>query len=244
MATFRFAIWLRWPTTTAYHDVGVACCLTSYLSSVASTDSMVSLSAEQQGLIHQNVSLTTLARMCSPEFIDFPTFSIYNIDGKPFTENDVLADAIWFFFAFRNTSDDRRKDASLAKFHQLTRKNAFRYNWIVSESTFKKSWAKGAAAAPFRYVEKSHSSLDWEFDPIAPGFVDAVDDLLGHSDQVAEYMGRCKIAIAHLKGVIDARAWSRMKFPEFPDELEEINFSPRPLPQLTIDKLEEALYES
>lgn len=212
---FHFFAWLRWPTKTHYHAPAVMVCLFGYLHSKYGATKASDLNSEEQAYLLKHTRLDILSKMLSSDMYDLPIFENFPIDGQLFDDRDALANICWYMLAAGKSVKNSLLSASLNKALYLLQSGSFRYNWCASRRTLSAFWAANAAAAPFLYVERFHSGLNFSVDPHSPGFAEEVDTLINNQNELRRFFGRCRWAIETLVAQLDPRALHNADFPKF-----------------------------
>lgn len=232
-ALFKFIAWLRWPTTPDDHPAGMMVCTISYLTTGSSARTLGQLPPDDLDLALRHISIDTLKRICSIDGFDIPTFELWKIDEQPYTHLDYLAQVTHFLLHYRPVSTDPRDAASLRKAYLSMEGGLFKYKWSISNRTFSAFWKKMGPSAPFHYVERYHSGLDFTLDPSKVGFSDSVDEAYGRRAELRRHLARCRAVVELLQAKLDPRSLNSIRFPRFPPSLPAEPVEPPALPKIT-----------
>jgi hypothetical protein len=229
-ALFHFISWLRWPTKLNDHSLMVTSCITSYFEQTRGPVALSDLKHDDQKMLMKYLRLDVLRRMCSSDFVDYPVFENFPLDGQKYDDRDLLATIVAYLLEQGKSADNSRNSASLNKAFYLNEKGAFRYTWYVSRRTMTTFWAQHSAAAPFAYIDKYHSPFDFSLDPQDEHFANDIDRILSAPADLKTYFQRCRWAVETLTAQLDPRALAGTHFPQFPSLLAAEPTSP---PRLT-----------
>ena len=232
-ALFKLIAWLRWPATPNNHPAAIAACIVTYLSAGQSVETLEQLDAAELSLVLRHVRIDVLRRVCTGQSISVPSFDIWPLRDQPYDELDFLANISWFLLAYQPPTTDYRDAVSLNKAYFASQNGIFRYKWPLSHNTFKKYWSLYGAAAPFLYVERFHSNLEFVLNPIHADFAESVDTLIADRTKLREYLSLCRAAVDMLSSRLDRRSLQAMHLPSFPIGLEAEPFHPPGLPSHT-----------
>ncbi len=218
-ALFKFIVWTKWPINPIYHFSAVTNCIISYIYKSTGAICIADLPPNETLHLQKYLRLDVLSRTCSPDAMHFPYFKFWNIENANYNELDVLAEICWYMIADRSEVNQCRERPSVGKARFLLYEGAFGCKWKVSHSTFRKLWKEHALSCPFLYVERYHSSLNFDLDPNEPEFVQDVDALVAKRDDVRGFFANCRWAVQRVSECVDVRALKGFEFPQFPSGL-------------------------
>ncbi|MCC0806148.1 hypothetical protein FPV16_07955 [Methylobacterium sp. W2] len=232
-ALFKFIAWLRWPNLVGEHPAAITVCVIAYLSGSRNVSTVDQLNSDDRSLLHRHLRLDVLKSAFSDEVFIYPSFKLWNIEGTPITQLDMLANIAWFLVAYQPPTSKLRDAASLNKAYHAIQAKLFRYSWPISHRTFRTVWLSYGAASPFHYIERFHPTLEFTLDPSSPDFTEIVDELFLKRAELRRYLARCRGIVDLLNGKLDRRALLAVRFPVFPASLVSEVVEPPSLPILT-----------
>ena len=117
---------------------------------------------------------------------------------------------------------------SLKRAYFASQAKLFSVHYEQSAKTFSTLWHRTGAAAAFYYVEKYHSSVDFELDPWSENFQSDVDAMMADPAVLKTYLAQVKFVVETLQDRLDPRARSALVFPNFPMTLASQAVRPTP----------------
>ncbi|MBZ9725310.1 hypothetical protein LB554_15265 [Mesorhizobium sp. CO1-1-11] len=226
-AILEIAIWLMWPMQVLERPMALMALSAVYFRRSRQAEALNDLEGADLEELSGIIDLRQFERMFEPETGFIPHFRCFNIDGKPFTARSVAGSIAWYFLSADADKLDTRP--SIQRAHKAINNHGFKYDWGLSDKSFRSFWKSHAATMPMLYVEQFDSKIEWVLDPESDSFVDDLHEILDCPDLVQDFLSRSKWATRQIMSKVDKRALAGLRFPKFPDDLDETPCDPPPL---------------
>jgi hypothetical protein len=226
-ATVRFCGFLNWPEEETAPDA-LALLMLLHILKTERRDISQQFAID---LVRQLDSPTLLSVIQTSGFVPLPSFFDIDPKEKHFSNNEYAADVVRFLLTFGSPkAKEVRRRPSLGKASVfINQKGGFPGDKHVlhrsqswGETTHQKIWKKHKAAAPFQFVRRYDSNLNWLVDPSATNFFDRITDLAARRSDLGIFFAKSLWVQNKLAKIVDHRSIPKSAYIDLPSTLKPV----------------------